>query len=273
MLRGVGEPFFHGAFAFGDHEYANGEYEQVERNVEDGGVEDRAVAENRGKYGNPDEADVSEGDHEAVRSPFVFREPQQKRCGERDRKDDGVACTRKQKYHSHGRCVGQLSAHEHRRDDEAGKRDIEEELRELTVETVVHDPGLSRDESEHHAQKEYDHLRFYRCEAHGSAFLSPCGGAGAFDVALRAVCRDVRKATVFHVKHLFVFGWEATVIVALCERAGEKSARADTKNTGNANRPLLDDNADAVKCGIVLVREKGGAGNEHCELAFECAFV
>lgn len=32
-------------------------------------------------------------------------------------------------------------------------------------------------------------------------------------------------------------------------------------------------NRDAVKCGIVLVREKGGARDEHCELAFECTFV
>ena len=137
---------------------ADGEHEQVERQVEDAAVDERAGAEDGRDDGEADEPDVAEHAHEAEDAAMARVDAQRRHHGERHRGEHEVAQARESEREQDRLERRQLVGAEHRAEHHGGKRRAQDEPRELAVEVGIHHVRLLGDVAHGHDAEQYDHL-------------------------------------------------------------------------------------------------------------------
>ena len=112
----------------GEKPRAHGEYEEVEGQVEHGGVHVGVGAEDGREHRIPDEPDVAEAEHEPVHAPMPVGNAQKQREGVGHGEHDEVARHGKPQAQPYFRLRGQLGGREHRAQNHARQRDVDDQL-------------------------------------------------------------------------------------------------------------------------------------------------
>ena len=162
----------------GEKPCAHGEHEEVEGQVEHGGVHERIGAEDGREHRIPDEPDIAEAEHEPVHAPAPVGNAQKQREPVGRGEHDKSTRHGKPQAQPHFRLCGQLSGREHRAQDHARQRNVDDQLREHAVELVVHEAQPLRGVAHSHDDEQRDDLLEYAYHAlgHGAKLsFSDCG--------------------------------------------------------------------------------------------------
>lgn len=146
--------------AAGYEDFANGVHQKVERDGQNGRIEQGTVTEDGGDGGEAHKGDVAESGHEAqLPADIVIRLPPNPGDEVGQREDDGVVHHRDPQEADNLLAAEDEAVAHDAREDEHGTRDIQHKVRHLLVEIGFPEAGLRAEEADHYDAEEQEHLR------------------------------------------------------------------------------------------------------------------